>query len=773
MDGHLIDGGETVSVFSKYSFSWCRPLLLLARKKGTLDLEDLPGPDHKSRARDVTQGWLRANRTGPLWIRIALHHKWALTLQWTLTLGQAFGNFAPQFVLLNLLRLLEKREVGKSIGPEAWIWVVGLGLTTVVASWIEAWLFWISQADLTIPVRAELSSLIFQKAMRRKDVKGASAKPNKAVESTHDEAPKTVDVEAAPEGGSAEAAKPKAEDGEETLTKQTTINLIGVDGVRVSSFLSYNNYFIGSVWKLIVSFGFLLSLIGWQSLLAGLSTWILIMPLNIYFSKRYAAAQGRIMKARDEKLGVVTEALQGLRQLKFMGIEKQWQEKILSVRIKELGELWKSFKADTMLMFCWIASPVFLSAASLAVYALIYGELTPSVAFTSIGVFKQLEVTLAVIPELSTMLIDAYISVKRIEAYLDAPEISLNTKDSPSISFEVASVAWPSDEEKEDGDQRYVLRNLNVSFPNKELSIISGKTGTGKSLLLAAILGEVDLLSGSINVPKPPSIYDRHDSKATKDNWIIPSSIAYVAQIPWIENASIKDNILFGLPFDEHRYNKTLEVCALRKDLDMLPDGESTEIGANGINLSGGQRWRVTFARALYSRAGILVLDDIFSAVDAHVGRFIFEQGLTGELGAGRTRILVTHHVALVKSRAKYLVELGDGTVEHEGLLSELEEDGVLTKILSHEQTGEEIQEDEEATAVNSEESSDGESSGEVLAKINTKNVAKKFVEDETKEKGAVSKAVYLSYIRASGGWTFWAFIIMIFLLQQAITLGM
>ncbi len=105
---------------------------------------------------------------------------------------------------------------------------------------------------------------------------------------------------------------------------------------------------------------------------------------------------------------------------------------------------------------------------------------------------------------------------------------------------------------------------------------------------------------------------NRHDSKANKGNWIIPEAIAYVAQIPWIENASIKDNIVFGLPYLEDRYKKTIEVCALKKDLEMLSDGENTEIGANGINLSGGQKWRVTLARAIYSRAGILVMDDIF-----------------------------------------------------------------------------------------------------------------------------------------------------------------
>jgi ABC-type multidrug transport system fused ATPase/permease subunit len=381
-------------------------------------------------------------------------------------------------------------------------------------------------------------------------------------------------------------------------------------------------------------------------------------------------------------------------------------------------------------------------------------------------------VTLAVIPELTTDLIDAYISVVRIQTYLNAPEITKNTNDSPNISFEDASIAWPSDEEKEEDDDRYVLRNVSVSFPENELSVVSGKTGTGKSLLLAAILGEVDVLSGKINVPRPPQTCDRRDHLATRDNWIIPSSIAFVAQIPWIENASIKDNILFGLPFDEYRYKKVIEVCALRKDLDMLPDGQSTEIGANGINLSGGQRWRVTFARALYSRAGILVLDDIFSAVDAHVGRFIFEKGLTGELGVGRTRILVTHHVALCKSKTKYIVELGDGTVENCGLVQELEEDGILEQIMSHEETEQGIETDEDPTAVNSEESSDGEI-GEALRKTDSKkNAPKKFVEDEQRERGRVKTHVYVAYMKSSGGWPFWSVAVIAFTMLQALITG-
>ena len=317
------------------------------------------------------------------------------------------------------------------------------------------------------------------------------------------------------------------------------------------------------------------------------------------------------MKVRDQKMVVVTEALQGIRQIKFSAQEQQWQEKIGKKRDEELAIQWRVFCLDTILLSIWILGPVMLSAVTLAVYSVLNGGLSASVAFTSITIMGSMEVSLAVLPEVIADALEAWVSVKRIDEYLKAPERDPYIITSKVIGFEDASIAWPSDSQEEDPD-RFTLKNVNVQFPDKQLSVISGKTGSGKSLFLAAILGEADLLEGQVKVPQAPSSEERFDYKANKSDWIIDSAVAFVAQIPWIENATIKDNILFGLPYDSGRYKKILKCCALEKDLDLLPDGELTDIGANGINLSGGQRWRISFARALYSRAGILVLDDIF-----------------------------------------------------------------------------------------------------------------------------------------------------------------
>jgi hypothetical protein len=237
IEGRPVDSGNGVSALSRYSFAWCFPLLVLATKKGSLDQDDLPRPDNSTRAKSLTKRWLEkwseSSNVRKLWMKLALQHKWALSLQWLLTLAQSFGNVAPQFVLLHLLRLLERRQVGKSVSSEAWIWVLALLASTFLPVILENWLFWVSQAEITIPVRAELSSLVFQKSLRRKDVKGA-VNLGKDTETKGDTA--TANGQESTGGNSEAADKSKEEQGEDTLTKQSTINLIGVDARRIGDF---------------------------------------------------------------------------------------------------------------------------------------------------------------------------------------------------------------------------------------------------------------------------------------------------------------------------------------------------------------------------------------------------------------------------------------------------------------------------------------------------------------------------------------------------------
>jgi ABC-type multidrug transport system fused ATPase/permease subunit len=786
----VVDRQHTTSVLGKLSFSWPTEVLAYAIRNRGLDHEDLPELSYENRAQSLQQRFESVGKKDQLWKAIFWAHKWSFIQQWVLQAICSVTNFLPQIALYFILKVLERRDEGINVGFQAWLLVLGLTLADVFSLWVESYMFFVAFMRVGVPIYEQLSAVVFGKAIRRKDVKGVS----KTSEIEQKLANGDIQVNQAAGPTKGEDSVPEDDDEEDTAkTRQSTINLVGVDSKRISDFAMFNYIFLGSTIKMIFAIGFLVKLIGWIPMLAGFVAPALITPLNIWVSKKYAAEQDVLMKYRDQKMAVVTEALQGIRQIKFSALEKEWYEKILQTRRKELGSQWRVFVYDASLISIWIFGPVMLSAISLTVYAIIHKELSASVAFTTISVFEAIEMTLAIIPEMVTDLLDCLVSAKRIQEYLDSPDRQDRVVEGPQVKFNATTVSWPSDNPEDDEDL-FKLRDLNLDFPQGELSVVSGRTGSGKSLLLSAIIGEAEIMNGTLAVPNPPKATERFDSKATKQSWIIPSSIAYVAQIPWIENATIRDNILFGLPLDDERYKKVLSFCALEKDLEMLEDGEMTDIGANGINLSGGQKWRVSFARALYSRAGILVMDDIFSAVDANVGRHLYEKALTGELGKGRTRILVTHHVALCLPRTKYSVLLADGTVDTAGLTEELRKSGQLKNILA--QDVEEMRKEEEELIKQEAAVDDGGGLQKMLtnqsrrsrrestlsskspdlqrrkshatlenghAEPGKRDPPKKFTEDEHRETGTVKWDIYAKYIRASGGWSYWALILLAF----------
>lgn len=201
------------------------------------------------------------------------------------------------------------------------------------------------------------------------------------------------------------------------------------------------------------------------------------------------------------------------------------------------------------------------------------------------------------------------------------------------------------------GGEETTLKNINVRVEKNQIVAVVGTVGSGKSSLLSAFLGEMDKISGRVNTL---------------------GRIAYVSQQAWIQNATLKDNILFGKPMDQRRYARVIEACALKPDIEMLPGGDMTEIGEKGINLSGGQKQRVSLARAVYNDADVYFLDDPLSAVDSHVGKHIFEQviGPSGLL-AKKTRVLVTHGITYLPNTDKIFV-LREGEISESGTYQEL-----------------------------------------------------------------------------------------------------
>jgi ATP-binding cassette, subfamily C (CFTR/MRP), member 1 len=218
-------------------------------------------------------------------------------------------------------------------------------------------------------------------------------------------------------------------------------------------------------------------------------------------------------------------------------------------------------------------------------------------------------------------IMQAWVSVKRINKFMNAEEIDPNNvtqnPSEDSLKIRNGTFTW--------GGETTTLRNINLRVKQGSLTALVGVVGCGKTSVISAFLGEMEKITGDVNV----------DGK-----------IAYVPQQAWIQNASLQNNILFGKPLNKELYDKVIEVCALKQDLDMLPGGDQTEIGEKGINLSGGQKQRVSLARAVYSGADVFIFDDPLSAVDSHVGKHIFDN-VFGENGflKDKTRLLVTHAV--------------------------------------------------------------------------------------------------------------------------------
>ena len=749
-NGYPVDRFRTVSLLRRLSWSWPAEILRLATQKHNLDLEDLPRPDRYRRAKEISLDWDNTRTfTRSLWKTIVVTHKARFALQWVTALLSAILNFAPQWCVLNLLRILEGRQLqkGSTLYTEAWMWAICVTLAIIAQSWVESYIFWLSWAEISVPIRAQLTTAIFKKAMVHKTAVESGARLPEEFQSPTI----TSDTES--------TEPPMKGSQEDSPGQQSALSLISADTTRVSDFSSFNFALPESLLRLCISLSFLINLLGWQPPLIGLASMSLILPVNILFSRRYLGIQTRLTRIRDKKLSIMSEVLQGIGQIKFTAAESLWEAKIDHIRDLELGCICTAFMNDLVLIGCWIISPVVLAAMSLAAFTIIHGNLTPSVAFVSLGVFRALETTLSIIPELTTDLLEARVSATRIENFLNRSEMYKEVNVADEVTFTNATIAWPTDDEN--GTGCFILRSINATFPDGELSIILGKTGTGKSLMLAAMLGEAKVLSGSISTPPTPSPIHRYDHKATDGSWIVPGATAFVSQVPWLENTTIKENIIFGLPFNQKRFWKVVEACALHRDLETLPDGELTEVGGFGVNLSGGQKWRITFARAVYSRAAILILDDIFSAVDSQVGRHIFDHCLNGELASRRTRILVTHHAELCLPAAKYVIELGQGSVVYTGA------PGLERSVGAAWQNTQEM-----CNSGGTSEVKDNHIRGHRPTMHPEPRLDHKLVEAEAREQGAVKWDVYAKYMHHSGGYKFWSIIFTVFLVTQGIIFG-
>ncbi|TMW67960.1 hypothetical protein Poli38472_007632 [Pythium oligandrum] len=278
--------------------------------------------------------------------------------------------------------------------------------------------------------------------------------------------------------------------------------------------------------------------------------------------------------------------------------------------------------------------PVFVSIASFGVYSVVlHRELTPAIVFTSLSLFQMIQAPLRNFPSVFTRLIQSKIALERVAKFLDMSEINSDNiisiedasadeyiKKNVIVSVENATFGWD--------ESSMVLRDVNLEIKPGEFYVVHGTVGCGKSSLCSALLGEMIKKSGQVYVG---------------------GTVAYCSQQAWIQNMTVRENILFGKPYDRKKYEKVLDACALTKDLASLASGDQTEIGERGVNVSGGQKARIALARACYSDASIYILDSPLSAVDAIVQNEIFNKCLLGLL-RHKTIILVTHNPEIIAS---------------------------------------------------------------------------------------------------------------------------
>lgn len=540
----------------------------------------------------------------------------------------------------------------------------------------------------------------------------------------------------------------------------------------------------------------------WISGLVGVVLVVLSVFLTVKLSERLRRAQRALMKRKDARLSLLGEGLQGIRVLKLLAWERDFLGKLEETRASELAALRTFILTRCLISILWTSAPVLVSALTFLLHTLVLQRpLSASQGYATLALFGLLRDPLSSLNTYLNSYVKAQVSLGRLERFLleapllqkyegrlltddddDDDEIeggeederkeerepgSLN-HDEPSLSSlrpgevllggdsdnDGASFAWG--DSTQDGRGGLLLSAVRLHAQPGALVCIYGPTGSGKSSLLMALLGEMRLVSS----PAPEKIMEVSSTPCLAR--CCGGRVSYAAQRPWLLNGTIRSNILFGQPLDPARYEAALEACALRPDLEALEGGDLTEIGEKGVTLSGGQQQRLSLCRAIYHPSDIVLLDDVLAAVDAHVSQHLVRECLTGPLLQGRTRILVTHQVALTLPIADQALVLGlDGRVVAQGNPKEdpsvMKELGQVVVAVDAQAVNAEAEEEVKEEGKNEEPVAEAKKPTSLVAPtpstlLTAKGQGTQLVKAEQKAEGRVKWRVYLAYVQAAGG---------------------
>ncbi|CAB4400795.1 unnamed protein product [Rhizophagus irregularis] len=621
-DYELINGDENLNcpeesanIFSRSTFYWMTPLMKLGHQK-FLTMDDLWNLDPQYRSKKISEDFDVA------WNKELKKKNPSLLRAITLTFGGQFAfaaafkavqdilNFVQPQLLGELMEFVNSQRDRETSQPayRGYCIAILMFVTAVIQTMFLHQYFQLCFIS-GMRVKAALVTAIYQKAFKLSNT-----------------------------------SRQKSTVGE-------IVNHMSVDAQKLMDLFTYLHIAWSGPLQIILALYFLHQTMG-VSTYAGVGIMIMMVPVNAYLANKMKILQKKQMKNKDERIKLMNEILNGIKVIKLYAWEQAFLKKISYVRndlelktLKRLGYLY------AVQSFTWTSTPFLVSFATFAVYVLISNSpLTVQVVFVAIPLFNLLQFPLAVFPSVITSIIEASVALRRVEEYLTSEELDpkavirqgyYDTEDERSelVSVKNGTFGWGNSGEA-------VLEDINLSVKKGELVAIVGKVGAGKSSLLSSLLGEMEKIGGEV---------------------IVKGHVAYVHQTPWIMNATLRDNITFGYEYKPELYDEIIEACALKPDIAILPGGDLTEIGEKGINLSGGQKARVALARAVYARADVYLFDDTLSAVDAHVGKHIFDK-VVGSNGILRTkaRIFVTHGIHYL-SKTDSVVMMRDGKIIEQG----------------------------------------------------------------------------------------------------------
>ncbi|KAI9217149.1 hypothetical protein BC828DRAFT_351776, partial [Blastocladiella britannica] len=441
------------------------------------------------------------------------------------------------------------------------------------------------------------------------------------------------------------------------------MNHMQIDATSVSIVIMPFSILMSAPFVLVIALVMLYNQVGW-ALWMSPGLMLAFVPVLGKFAGLMMKYRVKSLAQTDNRINAITQAITGIKTLKLYGWLPFIRSRIMGFRDKELYYLKKVASVLSMQIGVSFMLPTVSTFGVFAVYALIEGAnaFTPTRVFVTLSIMRMIENPLQSIVWGWNPAVEALASIGRLSDFLLADDLEVYVECLPLLASAPSDGAKISTVEIKDGkfaftaESKFELAIPHLAIPQGTLLAVVGPVGAGKSALLAAILGEINKSSGTVTVR---------------------GKVAFVTQQAWILNATVRDNVTFGLCFDKDRYNRVIDACALRRDLETLAQGDETVIGEKGISLSGGQKARVSLARACYAsemgEADVLLLDDVFSAVDAHVDRHLFDALFNAVDGLLRSKtvVLVTHavhHLAEVNS----ILLIRDGAIAELGTYDEL-----------------------------------------------------------------------------------------------------